>query len=66
MSENKIFGYTQEQIHRQISFREYSVPPKISPITPTDIFLEPCIRGAEKVISDPQKRKMFKEIYRGW
>ena len=65
MSENKIFGYTQEQIQRQTDFRKYSVPPKASPITPTDIFLEPCIRGAEKVKSDPQQEKMFKEINRG-
>lgn len=27
-------------------------------------FLEPCIRGGQKILSDPKKRKMMKEIFR--
>lgn len=65
MSKGEIFGYTRNQIQKQLDFRDCPVAPKASPITPTDIFLEPCIRGAKKIIKDPQKKKMFKEIYRG-
>ncbi len=28
-------------------------------------FLEPCIRGGQKILSNPKQNKMMREIYRG-
>ena len=36
----------------------------LSPINGNE-YLEPCIRGAEKLLKDPKQRTMMKEIYRG-
>lgn len=61
----KIFGYTKEQIRKQVK-TDYDVAPeyKRSPIKPGET-LEPCIRGAQKILDDPQKREMMKRIIRG-
>lgn len=63
-----MFNMTWEQIKKQIGTRkDYDVDPesKFSPITPGDTFLEPCIRGGEKMLNDSEKRGMFYRIYRG-
>jgi len=63
-----MFNITGEQIKKQMGSRKHSdVDPesKMSPINPGDTFLEPCIRGSQKIINDPEKREMFYRIYRG-
>ena len=66
MNENKVFGLTHEQIKKQLASRDYEVDPQsgFNSIEPTATFLEPCIRGAKKILSDPEKREMFKSVYR--
>lgn len=61
----KIFGYTKEQIRKQLK-TDYDVDPqyKMNPIKPGET-LEPCIRGAQKILDDPNKREMMKHIFRG-
>ena len=67
MSDEKIFGLTREQIRKQSGSREHEVDPesKAKPIREGDIFLEPCIRGSEKIMNDPEKKAMLNRIYRG-
>ena len=61
-----IFGYTPEYIAR-MGKTTHDVDPqsKLSPINPNDDLLDPCIRGGEKILKDPQKKEMFRRIYRG-
>ena len=61
----KIFWYTKEQLCKQLK-TDYDVDPeyKMKPIKPGET-LEPCIRGAQKILDDPEKREMMKRIYRG-
>lgn len=64
----KLFNMTEEQIRKQAGTRiGYDIDPesKMSPINPSDTFLEPCIRGSKKILDDPEKREMFYRIYRG-
>ena len=67
MSDEKIFGLTKEQIRKQAGLRDYAVDPesKAKPIREEDGFLEPCIRGSQKIMDDPEKVEMFRRIYRG-
>ena len=62
-----MFNMTGEQIKKQMGSRDYDIDPesKMSPISPGDTFLEPCIRGSQKLLNDPVKREMFYRIYRG-
>lgn len=62
-----MFNLTGEQIKKQMGSRDYDIDPesKMSPISPGDTFLEPCIRGSEKIVNDPEKREMFYRIYMG-
>lgn len=61
-----IFGYTPKQIARMCK-ATHDVDPehRFSPINPNDGLLDPCIRGGEKILKDPQKKEMFRRIYRG-
>ena len=64
----KMFNLTDEQIRKQAGTktrRDIDPESKMSPISPCDTFLEPCIRGGEKILADPEKREMFYRIYRG-
>lgn len=64
--EKKIFGLTPDEITRQ-GRSTHAVAPqhKLGPIDPDADFLEPCIKGGQKILADPQKREMFHRIYRG-
>ncbi len=62
MTKEKLFGITMEEIDRQLAMNPMSYD-KNSPINP-DEFLEPCIRGGEKILANEQKRQMIKQIYR--
>ncbi|MCM1249188.1 MAG: hypothetical protein NC251_12265 [Lachnoclostridium sp.] len=57
-----IFGISIEEIDRQLSMNPVSCD-KNSPINANE-FLEPCIRGGEKILKDEKKRNMMKKIYR--
>ena len=61
----KIFGYTKEQLRKQLK-TDYDVDPeyKMKPIKPGETF-EPCIRGTQKILDDPKEREMMKRIIRG-
>ena len=62
-----MFNMTGEQIRKQMGSRDYDIAPeaKYSPINPNDTFLEPCIRGSQKILNDPEKKEMFYRIYMG-
>lgn len=62
----KIFGLTLEQIRNQAG-KSHEVDPEyaMGPINPNDTFLEPCLRGAQKILDDPEKKEMMKRILRG-
>lgn len=62
MDKNTIFGISLEEIDRQLSMHPLSCD-KNSPINLNE-FLEPCIRGGEKILSDDNKRAIIKKIYR--
>ena len=58
-----MFGYTDEMIKRQLNVRNIEPDVKAGPIDTTrKISLEPCIRGAKKINSDPQMKQMVREI----
>lgn len=67
VSEEKIFGFTLEQIRKQTGKRGPEVDPEfdMGPINPRDTFLEPCIRGSQKILDNPEMRKMMYRIYNG-
>ena len=59
----KIFGYTEEQIEKLSKGGEVITLPNSSPIRKGET-LEPCIRGAEKILKDKNKREMTCRILR--
>lgn len=62
MNKEMIFGIEIKEIDRQLSMNQITCD-KNSPIN-KDEFLEPCIRGGEKILKDEKKREMMKKIYR--
>ena len=62
--EKKLFGMTMEQIKRQSSLSEIKPDMCQTPIRPGET-LEPCIRGARKILEDPHTKEMMYKIYRG-
>ena len=62
MNNNNIFGVSLEEIERQCSMHPIHCD-KNSPINETE-YLEPCIRGAKKIMEDEKKKEMIKKIYR--
>lgn len=62
MNKDKIFGISIEEIERQCDMHPLHCD-KNSPINDNE-YLEPCIRGAEKILKDKKKREMMKKIYR--
>lgn len=62
MTERRIFGVDVKEIERQCSMNPTQCD-KNSPINENE-YLEPCLRGAKKILDDPQKRAMIKKIYR--
>lgn len=63
MSEKKIFGLTQEQLKKQ-SGKISDSPENQTPIRKGET-LEPCLRGAKKILADKGKTEMMRRIYRG-
>lgn len=61
---NKIFGVNLSEIERQCSMNPIHCD-KNSPINERE-YLEPCIRGAKKILGDEKKRELIKKIYRRW
>lgn len=63
MSEKELFNLTEDQIKKQSGSR----PDKCDYNTPIrrGETLEPCIRGSQKFLDDPQKREMMYRIHRG-
>lgn len=63
MSEKNLFNLTETQIKKQSG----SKPDKCDYNTPIrrGETLEPCIRGSQKFLNDPQKREMMYRIHRG-
>ena len=62
MNNNKIFGISFEEIEKQYDKHPLHCD-KNSPINENE-YLEPCIRGTEKILRDEKKREMMKKIYR--
>ena len=65
MEDKKIFGLSLEEVDRMSGTNEPKVDPQyqMKPINPGET-LEPCIRGAQKVLDDPEKKAMMRRIYR--
>lgn len=63
MSSKKIFGMPVEEV-RKICALDKTPCDKNSPINPSE-YLEPCIRGADKILADEEKRLMIKRILGG-
>lgn len=63
MNNDEIFGIDIEEIKRQCTLNPIHCD-KNSPINESE-YLEPCIRGAKKILEDNKKREMIKKIYRG-
>lgn len=63
MAEKMLFNLTEEQIKKQSGTK----PDKCDYNTPIrrGETLEPCLRGSQKFLEDPQKKKMMYRIYRG-
>lgn len=63
MSEKKLFNLTIDQVKRQSGTK----PDKCDYNTPIrrGETLEPCLRGSQKFLDDPQKKEMMYRIYRG-
>lgn len=62
MNDDKIFGISLEEIERQCNMHPLHCD-KNSPINDGE-YLEPCIRGTEKILKDEEKLEMMKKIYR--
>lgn len=60
--EEKIFGTGVKEIERQLSMVTLSCD-KNSPIKDNE-FLEPCLRGAKKILENEKKKNMMRKIYR--
>ena len=56
-----IFGLSKAEIERQCKANPMRYD-RDEPIH-KDEFLEPCIRGGEKILADPKLRNMLKRIY---
>ncbi len=63
MNNKKIFGMDVAEIERICSKHPVSVD-RNSPINKGE-YLDPCIRGAEKIIKDNKKLTLMRKIYRG-
>lgn len=63
INDNKLFNLTPEQIKKQSG----STPDKCDYNTPIQSgeTLDPCLRGAEKLLADSEKKEMLYRIYRG-
>lgn len=64
MSENKVLGFTQEEIQRKKDSIEDIFSPKSSLITPENISFEKCIKGDKKESADSQKKVNIKKNYK--
>lgn len=62
MKNDEIFGISIEEVERQCALNPIHCD-KNSPIHESE-YLEPCIRGAKKILEDNKKREMIKKIYR--
>lgn len=62
MENNKIFGISVQEIHRQCQANPIRYD-RDEPINKGE-FLEPCIQGGEKILADNKLRDMLKRIYR--
>ncbi len=62
MQNKQIFNISLQEIEQQCNIQP-SHCDKNSPL-PDGEYLEPCIRGAHKILQDKSKREMMKRIYR--
>lgn len=62
MENEKIFGVDVKEIER-ICSKNPILFDKNSPIDESE-YLEPCLRGARKILEDEKKRDLLKQIYR--
>ena len=61
MEKETIFGVPIDEIRRQLQAKpDYDVDPeyKLKPINPVET-LEPCLRGAQKILVDPELKAMM-------
>ena len=59
--DEKIFGMSKEEIRRQCSIKDLEGDLTQSPIVKGET-LDPCIRGAKKILEDPESLKMVRNI----
>lgn len=58
-----LFGLSLEEIDRRCMSNDIPCD-KNSPIDPNE-YLEPCIRGAEKILKDEETKKLVRGFLRG-
>ena len=64
--DGNIFGISKEEIKRQCSIKNLEGDLTQAPIVKGET-LEPCIRGAKKILKDSETLKMVKKILtNGW
>ena len=61
MSENKVFGFTQEEIQRKKDSIDELFSPKSSSIISKNISFEQCIKGEKKEIINSTKKVEIKK-----
>lgn len=62
-NEKTIFGVSIDKIKKQCINTSHSCDSN-SPIKDNE-YLAPCIRGGIKILNDPEKKEMMREILRG-
>ena len=62
MSKDTIFGVKIQEVERQCKMNPIHCD-KNSPINEKE-YLQPCLRGTQKILSDSKKRELIKRIYR--
>lgn len=63
MAREFLFGLSQEEFDRRCMSNDIPCD-KNSPIDPNE-YLEPCIRGAEKILKNEETKKLVKGFLRG-
>lgn len=63
MARKFLFGLSSEEFDRRRMSNDIPCD-KNSPLNPNE-YLEPCIRGAEKILKDEETKKMVRVFLRG-
>lgn len=60
--DENLFGISKEEFRRQCSIKNLDGDLTQSPIVKGETGLEPCLRGAKKILEDPKMLKMVRSF----